>query len=189
MQGVPIQEALGVFSEFHLVDLGQKTDKELEGHKVIGLMEQLLKYSRDQKLFKVLGEELRRLGDQLFGVGKEAHPLGTDYWQVILVYVLSVLDPSYASEEEVVNLFIEKLAKPGGEVRRTIFQQIATRIRPELKRTLSKEGRQEVREEGIQQGMQQGLEKTARNMLSSGLSVSLISQVTGLSKQAIAKLS
>ena len=51
---------------------------------------------------------------------------------------------------------------------------------------------QEYIEQGIEQGMQQGMqhekEVIARNMLSSGLSVPLIGQVTGLSRQAIAKL-
>ena len=51
--------------------------------------------------------------------------------------------------------------------------------------------------QGIQQGVRQGLQHVieqekraiAKNMLSRGLSVTLIGQVTGLSKQAIDKLS
>ena len=51
--------------------------------------------------------------------------------------------------------------------------------------------------QGIQQGVRQGLQHViqqekraiAKNMLSCGLSVTLIGQVTGLSKQAIDKLS
>lgn len=183
-----LAKALGTFSQFDLVDLGQKADKRLEQHKHIGLMEKLLKYSRDRSFFKVLSEELDRVGDQLFGVGKDAHPLGTDYWQVVLVYTLSMLDARYNSEEEVVNLFIEKLTKPKGEVMGTILQQIEQRVIPEIERRVRGEVSEKVRKESMKQGMQQGLEKTARSMLSSGLSASLISQVTGLSKQAIAKL-
>ncbi|MEM7383274.1 MAG: Rpn family recombination-promoting nuclease/putative transposase [Bacteroidota bacterium] len=57
-----LAEALGAFSQFHLIDLGQQSDKELESHKVIGLMEKLMKYSRDRQLFGVLEAELDRCG-------------------------------------------------------------------------------------------------------------------------------
>ena len=219
-----LAKTLDAFSKFDMVNLGQKEDKWLDKHEYIGLMEKLLKYSRDEKFFEVLSKELDRVGDQLFGVGKDAHPLGKDYWQVVLVYAISMIDAHCNSEQEVVNLFIEKLTKPKGEVMGTIYQQIEQRIIPEIERRVSKkvrqectqegrqegrkegrqegrkegrqegkkEGRQEGRKEGRQKGRQEGRKEEkkviAQNMLSSGLGVALIAQVTGLSKQSIAKL-
>ncbi|MEM7383275.1 MAG: hypothetical protein AAF400_03110, partial [Bacteroidota bacterium] len=92
------------------------------------------------------------MGNQLFGVGQESHPLGQDYWHSVLLYVLSMLDSRYASEEKVVSLFIEKLTKPKQEVMVTLLQQITNRVRPELERKLKRELAGKVRAEGIQQG-------------------------------------
>lgn len=63
-----------------------------------------------------------------------------------------------------------------------------TKEKEEMMVSIAQEYINKGMEQGREQGMQQGLEKTAKNMLSSGLSVSLIGQVTGLSRQAIAKL-
>ena len=64
---------------------------------------------------------------------------------------------------------------------------------PKEKKEMMETIAQEYIDKGIEQGKQEGMEEEreviAKNMLLSGLSVALICQVTGLSKQAIAKLS
>ena len=47
------------------------------------------------------------------------------------------------------------------------------------------EGREEGREEGLAQGNVQGIAKVARNMLSMGLAVDVVSQATGLTKEQL----
>jgi predicted transposase YdaD len=47
----------------------------------------------------------------------------------------------------------------------------------------------EAREEGIEEGLEKGLEKTARNALARGLSLDVISDITGLDTKTITGLS
>ncbi len=54
--------------------------------------------------------------------------------------------------------------------------------------SLSEAFRHEGRQEGMQQGMQEGKLETARNMLSKGMAVTTIAEVTGLSRQKLAAL-
>ena len=51
-----------------------------------------------------------------------------------------------------------------------------------------KKGRQEGKAEGIEVGIQQGLEKTAKQMLSKGLDMQLICEMTGLSTEKLEQL-
>ena len=68
-------------------------------------MEKLMKYSRDRDLFKVISQELASVRDWLLGRGMRVHPIGFDYWETVLLYTSSVLNPKYHSAEELVALF------------------------------------------------------------------------------------
>ena len=62
------------------------------------------------------------------------------------------------------------------------------KIKESLQKGLKKgrqEGREEGKQEGIEVGIQQGLEKTAKQMLSKGLDMQLICEMTGLSEAKI----
>jgi len=204
-----LAQALGMFTRFHLLDLGQLADKTLEGHKSVALMEKLLKYSRDRDLFQVISQELERLRDWLLGTGMTSHPIGFDYWETVLLYTSSVLNPKYNSEEELVALFAEKLSKDKEEVMQTIAQQIERRIRPQLERKIRLQLKKEIRlqlekeiraqlesrvkreiEESInkQESLQTKAMEIAQNMLKDQAPKEKVSKWTGLDLQAIERL-
>ena len=89
----------------HLLDMTLTEDKTLAGHGSVSLMEKLMKYSRDRDLFKVISQELASVRDWLLGRGMRVHPIGFDYWETVLLYTSSVLNPKYHSAEELVALF------------------------------------------------------------------------------------
>ncbi len=188
-----LAQEIGMFTKFHIVNLGSLSDQELEQHGSIGLMEKMLKYSRERDLFEVLVQELERARAWLLGIDMDSPPLGEDYWKTLLVYIANVLDPSQHSEEKLINLFVEKLTKEKEEVMRTIAQQVEKRIRPQLERRIKEEGIQEGMQRGMQKGMQQGIQTRnldiAQTMLKKGLDLSIIQEVTGLNVEQIKKLS
>ena len=53
---------------------------------------------------------------------------------------------------------------------------------------IKEEGRREGMQQGMQQGRQEGIQAVVCNMLKQKLDISLISSVTGLSKEEIIKL-
>ena len=192
-----LAEQLGMLTRFHLLDLTGAEDKTLEGHKSVSLMEKLMKYSRDRELFKVIRQELDRLRDWLLGMGMRVHPIGFDYWETVLLYTSSVLNPKYNSAEELVALFAEKLSKNKEEVMRTIAQQIERRIKPQLERRLRREVEESVMQQGMQQGIQQGMQQgmqqeklgIAKNMLLDlHLGMDVVQKVTGLSREKLKQL-
>ena len=68
--------------------------------------------------------------------------------------------------------------------REEIEQERKIKIKESLRKG-RQEGLEEGRAEGIEVGIQQGLEKTAKQMLSKGLDIQLICEMTGLSKAKI----
>ena len=95
-----LAQALAMFTRFHLLDMTLAADKTLAGHGSVAWMEKLMKYSRDRALFKVLSQELASVRDWLLGVGMRVHPIGFDYWETVLLYTSSVLNPKHHSTEE-----------------------------------------------------------------------------------------
>lgn len=175
---------MDIFVRFRLLNLSTSPDTMLESHGSFGLLEKLLKYSKEDNLFQIAGYELERCRDWILGNNMAVAPLGVDYWQSIFYYLSNLLDPAHVSEEDLLNLFEEKLFINKEEIMRTIARQI--------------EKRGEIRgielgiQQGIQQGMQQGMQQRnieiAKSMLKRGADIHFIKEVTGLSKEAIEQL-
>lgn len=167
-----LAQELGISTRFHLINLSSMSDHDIESHRTISLAEKLFKYSRDKRLFEILGEELDRCMSWILGNGCDAPALGADYWKSILYYTSNVLDTTHHSEEDLVNLFKEKLFIPKQEIMRTIAHQIEKR--------------------GIEIGIQKGLKEKAvdiaKNMLQKGYDIKSIQEITGLAKEAINQL-
>jgi predicted transposase YdaD len=165
------------FVKLYLYNLSCCSDEELESHGTIGLMEKLFKYQGEKVFFEVLGKELERCRDWILGTPKLPAPLGAYYWKSILYYSSNVLDPIYISEEKLINLFEEKLFINKETIMRTIAQQIEKRG----------EKRGEIRGEkrGEERGIQKEKLEIAKSMLNKELAISLIQEVTGLSKETI----
>ncbi len=167
-----LTQEMAMLIKFHLINLSNTPDNDLERHGTISLMEKMFKYRGEKELFLILEQDLDRCIDWILGIGMIAPPLGADYWKTLLYYTLNVLDTTYTSEEKVINLFIKKLSKSKEEIMATIAQQIE-------KRSI---------EQGRQEGRQEGMQQVAKSMLKKDLTISLIQEVTGLSKQTIEEL-
>jgi predicted transposase/invertase (TIGR01784 family) len=161
-------ESLGIFTKFHLGDLNTIPDKTLATHGSINLMEKLLKYSRHRDAFNILAQELEKSKSWLLLQG--------NYWKTILVYSSHVIGRKGNSEKKLVNLFKDVLSKNENEIMRTIAQ------------TIEERGEKRGIQKGIQKGIQVKAIEIAKSMLKKELAISLIQEVTGLSKQTIEKL-
>ncbi|OJW72255.1 MAG: hypothetical protein BGO68_05930 [Candidatus Amoebophilus sp. 36-38] len=163
-----LAKELGMVTKFYLTNLSTTLDSSLESYGTVGLNGKLFKYSREKELFEVLGEELKRCRKWILGEEMSTPPLGADYWESILCYASNVLNPAYHSEEDLVNLFKEKLFISKEEIMRTIAHQIEKR--------------------GEKRGMETKAIAIAKNMLKRGYNTKSIQEITELPKGTIENL-
>ena len=101
-----LAQALGIFKNFHLIDLTIQQDAQMQQHDSLALMERILKYSRDRDFFKSLSSLLEEYKESLL---RADSPLGDDYWYAIYLVSVTISAKHGHSEEEVANLFANKL--------------------------------------------------------------------------------
>ena len=75
-----LAQELGIFQNFHQIDLPIQDDAQLEQHASLGLMERILKYSRERDFFNTLPSLLKEYKASLLSL---ACPLDHDYWLYI----------------------------------------------------------------------------------------------------------
>jgi predicted transposase YdaD len=158
-----LSAALGLFEKFHLIDLTVMEDEEMKQHGSLALMEQILKYSRDRDVFKLVSKLLEEYKGTLLGLES---PLGSDYWYAVYLVVKKIFEQQGYGEEAAAELFSEKLN--------------LSKTKEEIMNVTQAIG-QEFERKGIQQGMQQEKLHIAKNMLHSNESKEKIHQFTGLS--------
>ena len=153
---------LVIGKSFHLVNLNKKDDDDLVKHGPSGMMEVLLKRASRVKFTEWM-QENKALMKKL--------PAGP-YLHTGIDYALGV---GKDKAEDIINSFI--LVYPQ---LKEMVMTAATQLR--------KEGEKLGIQRGIQQGVQQGIQQIVKSMLKKGLTVSLIQEVTGLSKETIEQL-
>lgn len=175
-----LAQELAMSIPINLINISTLADTTLETHGTISLMEKLFKYRKEKILFEVIEHELERCRNWILGIDMDAPPLGPDYWETILYYASSFLNPKHYSEKDLLNLFQENLFKKREDIMRSIARQI--------------EKRAETRglQQGVQQGLQQGIRnrniEVAKRMLSKGFETKLVQEVTGLNLEDLKKL-
>lgn len=160
--------SLGIFTRFNLGDLNSVSNKTLESHGSINLMEKLLKYSRHRDAFNVLVEELEKNKGWLLLQG--------NYWKTILIYSIHVIGKKGNSEKKIVSLFKDVLSKNEEEIMTTIAQ------------TIERRGERRGEKRGEIKGIKKGKLAVAKNMLKKGYDIKSIQEITDLSKETIEKL-
>ena len=176
-QNPALAEKIGLFREFQLIDLTVIDDKTLEKHQGIALMEKILKYIRKKnltllKLEELLATEVASGRIRISDVFK---------LKIVLEYLLHALSGEEYSEEEILNLFQDKLKEKD-------MITVAQKMRQEARQEGIQQGMQRGRQEGIQQGMQKGVKQTAGKLLEQGVPIEVIASATGLSRGEIKKL-
>lgn len=82
-----LAEALRIFQNFHLIDLTIQDDAQLQQHASLGLMERILKYSRERDFFNTLSSLLKEYKASLLSLES---PLGHDYWYAIYLVAVTL---------------------------------------------------------------------------------------------------
>ncbi len=148
---------------FHLIDLTRVGDDELTKYLWFGTMAIMLKHVHDTDILPLFKRHL-----QIFRkIEKEGEE---EYLYTILSYVVEAAEVS--SKEE----FLQ-----------TVMQLES--VNEEKVMTLVEQLKPEIYQRGIEKGKAEGIQEIARHMFNKGITVDLISEVTGLSIEDIRKAS
>jgi predicted transposase/invertase (TIGR01784 family) len=148
-----------LFSPYHLIDLTQNSDKELSEFLWYGPMARLLKHIHDADIlpfFKSIMDNLKFLAAQE----------GEWYIKIMMTYMAKAGETPYQ----------EELFKAAME--------IETKAEDKLM-TLADYIEERIGQENHQRGQLESKREIARNMLSMGMDLNIISSATGLSSQEI----
>ena len=151
----------------------------MQQHDSLALMERILKYSRDRDFFKSLPSLLEEYKESLL---RADSLLGEDYWYAIYLVSVTISAKHGHSEEEVANLFANKLTLP-------YTKDSIMNIRQALREEALQEGIQQGMQQGIQQGMQQEKLEIAKNMLFQlHLGMDIVQKATSLSREELEQI-
>jgi predicted transposase/invertase (TIGR01784 family) len=194
------------FSPYHLIDLTQKSDEELRNYLWYGTMARVLKHIHDADIlpfFKSIMEALKFLEAQ----GEES------YIKIIMTYMAKLGETPHQEdlykiameldivEENKFMTLVEYIREKFSEdiLQQGVQQGLEQGVQQGLEQGVQ-QGLEQGVQQGLEQGVQQGLEKgfaegaekskteIARNMLSMGMDLGVISSATGLSNQEIKRL-
>ena len=167
-----------LFSPYHLVDLTQNSDEELSELMWYGTMARILKHIHDADIlpfFKSILDNLKFLEEQ----GEES------YIKIMMTYLAKVGETPH--QEDLYKAAMELETKVENK-----FMTLAEYIKEKFGQETLQQGLEEGLEKGLEKGLAEGAEKSkgeiARNMLSMGMDLKVISSATGLSCQEIKRL-
>ncbi|XKM14388.1 Rpn family recombination-promoting nuclease/putative transposase [Orbaceae bacterium ac157xtp] len=161
--------------DFPMVDLPEVKDDEIKQRKRIGFFEYVFKYIRVRALMKMANDILYFLK-----ISMVTHSLTNS----ILIYALN------RGKIDKPQTFINELIKKNGNTQKGEDNMVS------VAQYLQDIGRQEGKQEGINEGVNLGLKKgekiakftIAKNMLSKGINVEAIKEMTGLKDEEIQTL-
>ena len=181
-QNPAMANKVGIFRKCPIIDLTVIDDKTLEKHQGIALMEKILKYVRLKnftlcKLEEILATEI---------ASGRIRSREVDKLKIVLQYLLHALNGEEYCEEDILNLFQDKLKKKD-------MITVAQKMRQEAMQQGMQKGMQQGREEGMQEGMQAGMQtrslEIAKNMLLNlHLGMEVVQEATGLSREELNQL-
>ncbi|PHM62840.1 putative transposase [Xenorhabdus ishibashii] len=172
------------FNPFPLVDVTVIDDNELVNHRKIAVMELAMKHKNLREGFKVVTTLLAQVLKHNYN---SDHDVAT-----ILNYLFNTMDSPHF--EQVIQQLIEQ-TESHQEVIVSIAQRLQEKGRKEGVQQGILQGVQQGLQQGVQQGLQQGREEAqrqrleiARNLLKNGVSIELIMETTGLSREELLSL-
>jgi predicted transposase/invertase (TIGR01784 family) len=186
-------------SPYHLVDLTQVSDEELKQYIWFGTMALTLKHIHDSNIIPFF--------ESIVDVLKELEKRGeSSYIHTIITYMAGTGEVPQKSEffettkklesvneEKIMSTLVEQLQPELLNIaRKQSFEQGFEKASELLRPKLLQEGRQvglkEGRQVGLEEGRQEERIKIARNMLSEGIDIKVISLAMKLSEGEIRKL-
>ncbi|WP_187654671.1 Rpn family recombination-promoting nuclease/putative transposase [Xenorhabdus sp. PB62.4] len=165
------------FNPFPLVDVTVIDDNELVSHRKIAVMELAMKHKNLREGFKTVTTLL-------------AHALKHNYNSdndvvTILNYLFVTMDSPHF--EQVIQQLIEQ-AESHQEVIMSIAQRLQEKGREEGIQQGMLQGMQQGMQQGIRQGEKQASVNIARTLLKNGVSIELVMESTGLSRDELLSL-
>ena len=187
-----LARSVRMFEGGRLVDVTSMSDDTIGQHKTVSLMEKAMKYCRARDFLTKLQEHFQSI----------IVPLAKHFLTLTLEYSLYISDERKIPEEKLVALFEKQLTREDiMTIAKRIEQRGMQRGRQEGMQAGRQEGMQAGRQEGMQagmqrgrqagrqEGMQAGMQEAAKNLIKQGVSLDIIAKATGLSKEALARLS
>ena len=170
-----------MFDRLPLIDLGQRSEEELNSHGTADLLQLLLKQSSQGTFLewiKARGDAVRRLFMRNYDIGSIHYILSTErkHAPEKVLEALMKQVPEQRTKIMTAARQLELRGEQRGE-QRGIQQGIQQGIRQGM-------------QQGIQQGMQQGILHAAKNMLFKlHMDLKAVQEATGLSEEELQKLS
>lgn len=153
---------------FQLRDLGGVSDEEIKETTWLGLMELLAKHAYDPDI----SPQLEKIAQALERLEEDAS--GTLFLETAIRYLLEVAETQ--KTPDVVKNTVKYLKSPRAK------EPVMT-----VADFLREEGRQEGWKEGRQEGQEEAIQAIVTNMLSKGLEINEIADLTGVSQQDLLK--
>ena len=170
-------------SPYHLIDLTQVSDEELKQYMWFGTMALVLKHIRDPNIVPFF--------KSIVGILKELEKRGEEaYIYTVITYMAGTGEVPEKSE------FFETTKKLESVNEEKIMSTLVEQLQPELLNIARKQSFKEgfekaceqLRPKFLQEGQQEERIKIAKNMLSEGIDIKVISLATKLSEKEIKKL-
>jgi len=159
-----------MFKPFKLLDLSVRSQEELLADGTLGTVEALLKQGRER-------DYLNWINSNPLLICK----LISSYGRSIAIYILGIDNKNEPQE------LLEAMIKVAPE-NKDIIMSAAHKLIQEGMQTGIQEGIQTGLIKGIKEGMQSRNLDIAKNMLQKGCDINFITEITGLSREAIEKL-
>ena len=186
-------------SPYHLIDLTQVSDEELKQYMWFGTMALVLKHIRDpnivpffESIVDVL-KELEKRDEEAYIYTVITYMAGTGEVPEKSKFFETTKKLESVNEEKIMSTLVEQLQPELLNIARKQsfkegFEKASEQLRPKFLQEGRQEGRQEGHQEGQQEGRQEERIKIAKNMLSEGIDIKVISLATKLSEKEIKKL-
>ena len=152
---------------YEFFDLSHIPDSQITGTVILKIILFTLKYIRRMDFLTKIDDILVMFNEL---------PAGSDLKQYLYVFTVYIQNAALVSIRQELIKKIIAWVKNGDSNMNKVFEE------------LKKEGKKEGKREGILEGKIEGKIEDARNMLSKGMDIKIIHEITGLSKKQITEL-